>query len=97
MFLGIGYRSDVHIDLFHYSWFTQIHQNSCRFDSIQLIYDELPKGIQLTIHKSEEQQKVQLTIQLTYDSLHQIQLNTIQQKNKMQIIYVVFNLAKFYW
>ena len=48
--------SDVHIDLFHDSWFTWIQQNSCRCDSIQLIYDEPSKGIKITILKSGEQQ-----------------------------------------
>ena len=51
-------------------------------------------------HDSQKQrsaQKVQLTIQLTYDSLHQIQVNTNQQKNKIQLIHDVLNLVKFYW
>ena len=39
---SFGVTSDVHLDLFHDSWFTGIQQNSCRFDAIQLIYDEIP-------------------------------------------------------
>ena len=42
-------------------------------------------------------QRVQLTIQLAYDSLHQVQYNQIQQKNKIQLIYDMYNLAKFNW
>ena len=49
--------SDVHIDLFCDSWFSWIHQNSWRFDPIQLIYDEPQNRIQLTIHNSGEQHR----------------------------------------
>ena len=40
-----------------FTWFPWIHQTSCRFNSIKLIYDELPKRLQLTIHKSGEQHR----------------------------------------
>ena len=52
-----SFSSDVLIDFFHDSQFTWIHRNSCRFDSIQVIYDKLPIGIRLAIHKCGEQHR----------------------------------------
>ena len=90
--------SDVHSDLFHDSRFTWIHQNSCRFDSIQLIYDELPKRLQVTIHKSGEQHR-RFNSQFNSPMIAYTRFNSIPfNKNKTQrLIYDMFNLAKFNW
>ena len=76
--------SDVHIDL---SWFT-IHlvYTKIHVDSIQLIYDELQKGIQLTIHKSGEQHRRFNSPMISYTRFNLIQFNKKQGSTHLECV-----------
>ena len=60
--------------------FSKIHVDSIQFNSFMTRFH---KGFNSRFTKAgSSTELVQLTIQLTYDSLHQIQLNAIQQKTR---------------
>ena len=60
--------------------FSKIHVDSIQFNSFMASFH---KGLNSWFTKAgSSAELVQLTIQLTYDSLHQIQLNAIQQKTR---------------
>ena len=63
------------------SWF-MIHSDSPKFDSIQLIYDELQKGIQLTIQISGEQHR-RFNLQFNSPMIAYPRFNAIQQKTRL--------------
>ena len=66
--------------------FSKIHVDSIQFNSFMTRFH---KGFNSRFTKAgSSTELVQLTIQLTYDSLHQIQLNGIQQKQDSFLIRV---------
>ena len=82
---------------FTISWFTLIHLNPCRYNSIQLIYDELCKGIKITIHKSREQHR-RFNSQFNSPMIADTRFNSIPFNEKHDSTHLwCFNFAKFYF
>ena len=94
----VQYISDVHIDLFYDFMIhldsPKIHVDTIQFNSFMISFQ---KGFNSRFTKAESS-----TEGSTHNSTHlwlptpdSTQYNST--KNKIQLIYDVFNLAKFYW